>query len=98
VLAMRQAVLAAAGDEQRLFQQHPHAADGVLRVLRGLLWLAGERHPRPAAEVIEKIERSTARPLVGLRALLSSKAAPGWTDFCALHDELEALGSAADAS
>lgn len=98
VLAMRQAVLLSAGDQQRLLAHHPYAADGLLRVLRGLLWLKDVREPLPATRVVDEVERILARPLKGLRTLLQVHAPPSWDDYCALHAELEALESAADAS
>ena len=49
ILAMRQAVLASGGDPRRVVHQHPHAADGLLRVLRGMLWLRAVREPLPAS-------------------------------------------------
>jgi len=98
VLAMRQAVLASAGDQRRLLGQHPHAADGMLRILRGLVWLKDVRDPLPAARVVDEIERILARPLSGVRTLVQAHAPPSWVDYCALHAELEALESVADAS
>ncbi|HEY5311985.1 MAG TPA: hypothetical protein VIK18_05675, partial [Pirellulales bacterium] len=71
VLALRQAVLSSAGD-QRLLGQHPHAADGLLRVLRGLLWLKDLRDPLPVTRVVDEIQRIMARPLNGVRALLQA--------------------------
>jgi len=97
VLAMRQALLTAAGDEKRLFDQHVHAADGLLRILRGMLWLKGSRQARPAAEVVKEIETAVARSLPGIRALLHPHNRPGWPDYCALHADLDALGSTTDA-
>jgi hypothetical protein len=97
VLAMRQALLTADGDEKRLFDQHVHAADGLLRILRGMLWLKGHRQARPAAEVVTEIETATTRSLPGLRALLHPHGRPGWSDYCALHADLDALGNTTDA-
>jgi len=97
VLAMRQALLTAAGDEKRLFEQHVHAADGLMRILRGMLWLKGSRQARPAADVVAEIETAVARPLPGIRALLHSQKQPNWLDFCDLHADFDALGNTTDA-
>jgi hypothetical protein len=97
VLAMRQAVLMAEGDERRLFEQHVRAADGLMRILRGMLWLKGDRQARPASEVVQQIESAVSRPLPGIRTLLKSDRRASWADYCALHADLDALGSATDA-
>ncbi len=97
VLAMRQALLTASGDEKRLFDQHVHAGDGLMRILRGMLWLKGSRQARPAADVVSEIETAVARPLPGIRALLHSQNRPNWLNYCDLHADLDALGNTTDA-
>jgi hypothetical protein len=97
VLAMRQALLTAAGDEKLLFEQHIHAADGLMRILRGMLWLKGSRQAQPAADVVAEIETAVARPLPGIRALLDSNNRPNWPNYCDLHADLDALGNTTDA-
>jgi len=97
VLGHASGPVTAAGDEKRLFDQHVHAADGLLRILRGMLWLKGSRQARPAAEVVTEIETAVARSLPGIRALLHSHKRPSWPDYCALHTDLDALGSTTDA-
>ncbi len=97
LLAMRQALLTAAGDEKRLFDQHVHAADGLMRILRGMLWLKGSRQVRPAAEVVSEIEAAVAHGLPGVHALMHPKKQPSWSDYCDLHADLDVLGNATDA-
>lgn len=98
LLAMRQAVLASGGQQQRLFAEHPDAADGLLRVLRGVAWLKGAKESLAAAKVVDVLERELGRPLPGVRALVKAHGPLNWPDYCALHAELEALERAADGS
>jgi hypothetical protein len=95
-MAMRQAVVLACGDDELLAQHQRHSGDGVLRVLRGLLWLKGQKQARPAAAVVTEIESLVARPLPGVRSLLRLDRQLTWNDYQALYEDLDALGGAVD--
>lgn len=98
ILAMRQALLASAGDPRHLVREHPHAADGLLRVVRGMLWLNNLREALPAAQAISELERVLARPLPGLKKMVEAHGPTAWADYRALDAELLALERVADAS
>ena len=70
---------------------------GLLRILRGMLWLKGSRQARPAAEVVTEIETAVTRPLPAFVHCCTSKTAQVGQTYCELHADLDALGNATDA-
>lgn len=97
LLATRQTVLHAAGQEKKITAAAQHAGDGVLRTLRGLLWLQGQRTAQPASQVIEQIEKLVSRSLPGVRALIDERVARDWRHIRELYDDLDALTNLSDA-
>jgi hypothetical protein len=97
LLAMRQALLVSGGDETSLDALQRHAEMGLLRILRGLLWLKGQKHaPMPEQTLIE-MEALARRPLLGVRAAIEHGGGRGWQHFRLLYDDLDALGNLTDA-
>jgi hypothetical protein len=89
---MRQRVLRAAGDGASL--RPSELADGVVRVLRGLLHLKGAAPQRHGPEVIAAAQDALGRPLAAVRAAWSGDA--GWDAYAALYAEVQALGALVD--
>jgi hypothetical protein len=96
MLRLRQALLVAAGRDKELTAFGEDAAEGLLRVLRGMLWLKGRREAQPAAAVLSEIETLTTRRLIGVRTALDANAAHGWETFQALYSDVDALGAIVD--
>jgi len=97
LIGLRQGLLAAAGREKLVPAMEEEACGGLLRTLRGMLWLKGHRQAMPAADVLNRIEQATELKLPGLRASLMPTGAHGWREFDALYADVAALGEIADA-
>lgn len=97
-IAMHHGLLAAHGHEEHLSLLSADLSDSLLRVLRGLVWLAGEREPQPRFHLIERVEKLIGRPLPGVCAALDRSDLAGWHKFQRLYDDLLALGQFADGS
>lgn len=96
LLAMRQALLLSEGRDQKIAELTRRSADGVLRTLRGLLWLKSHTAAIPAGKVVQMVEESIGHPLPGVRDLLNEHSAHDWPHFQQLYRDLDALGSHAD--
>jgi hypothetical protein len=68
----------------------------LVRVLRGLAWLGGDREARSAFGLVEVIEKSIGRELVGVRRVLDDSESSDWTKFSQLHADVRALRETAD--
>lgn len=97
LIGMRQALLSSTGREKLLSEIDTEVAERLVRTLRGLLWLHGQREPQPAAQAVREIERSINRDLPGVRSAIQERGEHGWEEFKALYREVEALRSAVDA-
>lgn len=97
LIGLRQGLLAAAGHDQALSQLEVDTAAGLLRSLRGFLWLQGQREAKPAAEVLDAVETCTGRTLEGVRAALDPSGHHGWTAFEFLYEDVAALGDIVNA-
>lgn len=97
LIGMRQGLLAAAGRDKILGALEVDVAEGLLRTLRGMLWLKGSKDALPAPKVLEEIEKVTDRKLDGIRTALDPNATHGWDQFRTLYQDVEALGKIADA-
>ncbi len=97
LISLRQGLLAAAGRDKVLAELETTVGESLIRTLRGLLWLKGQKEAKPALEVIAGMEKLTDRKLSGVRAALDTGAAHGWAQFESLYGEVEALGEMADA-
>jgi len=91
---LRQGLLASLGSEKFIEQLERDLAEGLLRVMRGLLWLKHERDALPGAEVVARLESILARKLVGVRAALDDTNTAGWREFEQLYADVDALGKA----
>lgn len=100
VLAMglRQGVLAAAGRDRVLNDVGQTIGEGLLRIVRGVLWLKGRRDPQAAALVLGDLERLTSRRFAGLRQALTATGALGWEAFEQLYGDIVALAEIVDAA
>ena len=98
LIGLRQGLLAAAGREKFLDALEQDVGEGLMRTLRGVLWLKNIRDPKPAAEVLGEIEKLADRKLAGIRTALNASTQHGWPEFESLYRDIEALGAIADAS
>ncbi len=97
LIGLRQGLLAAAGREMLISALEVDVGEGLMRTLRGLLWLKGHEKPKPALEVVEAVETIANRSLAGVRAALDPDSDHGWDVFESLYRDVEALGEIVDA-
>jgi len=97
LVGLRQGLLAAAGREKLVGVLGRDLAEGLVRTLRGMLWLEGERDFKPASAVLEHAETLAKRALPGLRLALDPTARTGFGEFDSLYRDVETLGEIADA-
>jgi len=97
LIGMRQGLLAAAGSEKVIGALEVEIGEGLLRTLRGLLWLKGDRDAKPSVDVVDAVEKMIERPLRGVQASRKVTAPHGWAEFEALYQDVEALGERVDA-
>ena len=97
LIGLRQGLLAAAGRDKFLSELELGIAEGLMRPIRGMLWLKEQRESRPPATMLVEIEKIAERQLPGIRAALTAGGAHGWPQFEALYRDVEALGEIADA-
>lgn len=93
-ITLRQGLLASLGKENFIEHLERDLAEGLLRVLRGILWLKGERESRPGAEVVSRLESLVSHPLPGIRAALDDTNPAGWREFDLLYSDVDTLGKA----
>ncbi len=96
LIQLRQGLLKAADQEFVLAEIQHGIGESMVRTLRGLLWIKGRKEPVPRDEVIDSAAALTGRKLSGLRPALDAGYEPGWDDFKALYDDVEALSHLAD--
>lgn len=97
LIGMRQALLAAAGKDRLLADIETDVAERLVRTVRGLLWLHGQREPKPAAQAVSEIERHMTRDLPGIRGAINERGKHEWGEFKTLYEEVEALRTSVDA-
>ncbi|MHC4063474.1 MAG: hypothetical protein ACYSUI_03085 [Planctomycetota bacterium] len=97
LIGLRQGLLAATGKEKFLGGLEMNLGEALMRTLRGLLLLKGQRQAKPAVAVIAEVEKITERKLLGVRQALDASATHGWSEFESLYRDVEALGELADA-
>ncbi len=95
-IGLRQGLLAATGKEKRLALLQRDWIHNLVRTLRGLLWLKGQREGLPAQRVLAEVARITELPLKGIHRALTAGEPPGWEAFKHLYADVEALGNAVD--
>jgi len=92
LMGLRQGLLASAGREKVVTALSVEAAERLLRTIRGMLWLKGDKEPFTTDKVLEVIERRTERTLRGVRAALDPAGQHEWSAFEQLYGDVEALG------
>lgn len=97
LLGMRQALLASTGRDKVLAEIELDVGERMLRALRGMLWLRGDRSAKPALPALEAAEKQFGRALPGIRLAVQRSAPSGWEAFKALYADVEALGTNLDA-
>jgi len=97
LLAMRQALLTTTGRDNALTDIELDIGERILRALRGMLWLQGDRDPKAALSTIAAAEAAFERALPGVRGAIDSRAPHGWEEFKALYADVEAVGTNLDA-
>jgi len=97
LIGLRQGLLAAVGKDKMIEAVMTDASEELVRTLRGLLWLKGQRDGKPADDVVAAVENITQRHLPGVRAALDVSAAHGWSTFQALYADVESLAEVANA-
>ena len=95
-IGLRQGLLAGAGKEQHLQLLRHHWSHGLLRTLRGMLWLKGAKDWLPAARVLEAVGTHVKRPLAGIRHAVVATEPIDWPAFQNLYADVEALEAALD--
>lgn len=93
-ITLRQGLLASVGKEDFIGHLERDLAEGILRVLRGMLWLKGERDAQPGADVVSRLETLLAHKLPGIRAALDDTNPAGWREFDWLYADVDTLGKA----
>ncbi len=96
-ISLRQGLLAATGREKVITDVMQSAGDGLLRVIRGMLWLKGERTRLAGSKVVEEIARNFDCELLGTQLLLNKSGTLQPADFDRLYIDVEILGAIADA-
>lgn len=91
LIGMRQALLAAAGRDHLLGPIETDVSRGIIRTLRGMLWLRGDRAAKPADSVTAEVERLGGRRLDGVRSAASTTGPHGWPQFQSLYRDIESL-------
>lgn len=97
LIGMRQALLASGGRDKVLEDIERNVADQLMRTLRGLLWLHGQKAPTPAVQVVGEIERAISKDLPGTRSAIDERGRHGWHEFTRLYEEIDALRTMIDA-
>lgn len=97
LIGLRQGLLAAAGREKALEAVEQDVSDALLRTLRGMLWLKGQKEARGAADVVREVEKVTGREMPGVRAAVAGTGPRGWTSFERLFRDVASLAELADA-
>jgi hypothetical protein len=96
-IGMRQGLLAAAGKKRLLSELETTASESLLRTIRGLLWLKGEKELDGPEDLLLGIEQHLGHPFNAVRAIVQSESAQGWDQFVALYEDLDILREKADA-
>lgn len=96
-ISLRQGLLAAAGRDKVLADIGTGIGEGLLRTVRGMLWLKGRRDAQSGTLVVAELENLTSRRFAGLRQALSGSAATGWEAFEQLYGDIVALAEIVDA-
>ncbi len=97
LIGMRQGLLASTGNKRLLGSVETDVGEGLLRTLRGLLWLRGKKERIETPVVLDEVERLFDQKLPGIRKALDPKERRDFETFQSLYRDVEALGAAVDA-
>ncbi len=97
MIGLRQGLLASAGDKRRLDSVETQVGEGLIRTLRGLLWLRGTKEYLPISGLLDETEKSFERRVPGIRKAIDPNEHHGWDAFQELYRDVEALGAIVDA-
>jgi hypothetical protein len=97
LIGMRQGLLAAAGREKLFAVVETDMAERLIRTLRGILSLKGQKDPHPALEVVTEVEKVIEFKLPGLEDALRKPGEHGWDEFKMLYGEIKVLVEIVDA-
>jgi hypothetical protein len=96
LIGLRQGLLIARGKKSRLALLQRNWVHNLMRTMRGLLWLKGQKEGLPASRVLAEVAQLAKLPLKGIHHVLHAGDSPGWEAFKHLYADVEALESAAD--
>lgn len=96
LIDLHQGLLATAGRDALLGALEVDIAENLVRTMRGMLWLKGQKKAQPAVSVIEELEQQIRRPLPGVRTALDPAAHHDWELFERLYHDVQALGNIVD--
>jgi len=97
LIGLRQGVLASAGETGLLRDLQRDSAQGLLRTLRGMLWLKGRRQLTSGIQVLDEVQKLVGSELSGLRAAFDEKMGHGPAEVDQLYRDVEALGELVNA-
>ncbi len=92
LIGMRQGLLASTGQEKLLGALVMDIGEGLLRPIRGLLWLQGHRETMDVETMLSKTEIVVAAKINGVRSALNPSEPHGWKEFEQLYADAESLG------
>ncbi|MBX7072564.1 MAG: hypothetical protein K1X71_05410 [Pirellulales bacterium] len=93
---IHQGILGSGGRPAAIDLLQQQAAANMLRVLRGLLWVHGERQPLAESWLVERAEVKFETRLPALRQAIEAEADHDWPKLRQLYDEVSTLGKLAD--
>ncbi len=96
MIGLRQGLLAGAGKEEHMSLLRHHWSHGLLRTLRGWLWLKGAKGWKPGTGVLDAVATHVKRPLAGIRHAVVASEPIDWLAFQNLYADVEALEAAVD--
>ena len=96
-IGMNQGLLSCGGNERTLAKIGHELTEHLIRTLRGVLWLKGQRDGRPATQVVQEIEKLLERSLPGVWGTLDQADGTPWQHFSNLYADVQALGRFVDA-
>jgi hypothetical protein len=96
-IGMHQGLLASSGNERTLAKIGHELTEHLVRTLRGVLWLKGQRDGRPATQVVQEIEKLLERSLPGVWGALGQADGTPWQHFSNLYADVQSLGQFVDA-
>ncbi len=96
LISLRQGLLSAAGRRKPLEALCRGELERLMRVLRGLLQLAGVSPARQSAELVTQLAQHAGLELAGLKRLLAHFRSPNFERFQAFYQDLSTLAEYAD--